>query len=71
MERYNRYSEIFWLLVTIVTAVLVIYLCIVEGFEKTKWTFVVPMLTAAVYIMRRSIRKRFERNKAEAAKQKR
>lgn len=62
MEKYNRFSEIMWLLLTITTAGLVIFMMISEqGVGKSKWYLVVPLLSAAMYIMRRSLRIRFEK----------
>jgi NADH:ubiquinone oxidoreductase subunit 2 (subunit N) len=61
-EKYNRLSEIFWLIATLSTLVMVIYLIWAEGFEKNKWYVLIPFLASAMYLMRRAVRKKFEKN---------
>ena len=64
MEKYNRFSEIMWLLLTITTTALVVFLMVTEkSVNKSKWYLVIPLLSAAIYIMRRGLRKRFEKQK--------
>lgn len=62
-EKYNRLSEIFWLIATAATLVMVIYLIVTEGFEKNKWYVLIPFLASAMYLMRRGVRKKFEKER--------
>lgn len=66
MNKYYRFSEIMWLLLTITVTIMVVVLMISEeSIEKSKWYLIIPLLSAAMYIMRRSLRIRFEKNQGE------
>ncbi|HAA00550.1 MAG TPA: hypothetical protein DEP18_03195 [Flavobacteriales bacterium] len=66
MNKYYRFSEIMWLLLTITVTIMVVVLMISEeSIEKSKWYLIIPLLSAAMYIMRRSLRIRFEKNQSE------
>jgi hypothetical protein len=70
MEKMNRFLEMFWAGLTVITAILAIYLLVVDGYEQTKFLLMIPFITAAVWIMRRSLRLRLEKNQKEARKKK-
>lgn len=71
MEKYNRFSELLWLFLTIMSFCMVVYMMIIEGtVHKSKWHLFVPLLAAAMYLGRRMIRKRLEKTKAEMQNQK-
>ena len=66
MERYNRFSELLWLILTIMSFAMVIYMMIAEGsIQKSKWYLFIPLLAAAMYFMRRALRIRFEKTRSE------
>lgn len=67
MHKYNRFSEIMWLILTILSVAMVVYYFIDEGkFDKSKWYLVIPLLAFAMYIARRSIRIRMEKSAMES-----
>lgn len=65
MERYNRISEIFWMVMSIVTLSLSVYMISIKGFEVGKWYLFLSLIPCAVYLMRRMLRLRFEKTKRE------
>lgn len=66
----NRFLEVFWAALAIITAVMAIYLVMTDGYEKNKFMLMLPLLPAAMWIMRRSLRIRLEKNQKEAKKTK-
>jgi hypothetical protein len=62
-EKYNRLSEIFWLIATVITCVMVIYLIATEGYEKNKWYVLIPFLAFALYLLRRGVRKKIQKDR--------
>jgi hypothetical protein len=68
MEKMNRILEVFWLILTILVSALVIYMIATEGFYKgyNQWLVIFPLLTAAVYLLRRGLRIKFEKARQEA-----
>ncbi len=70
LSKVNRILEIFWWSMTGVTLILVIVLCIVDGFDAWKFFFLVPILTAFLALVRRFMSKRLAKSEAERAKQK-
>lgn len=59
-QRINKGLEYFWLLITIASAIMVIYFVINEGYEDSKWYLLFPLLALAMFVMRRGLRKKFE-----------
>ncbi len=60
-NKYALYSERFWLLATIGTFLYACYM--VFTFGKQEWTyFIMPGLAGTMFVFRRFLRKRFERN---------
>lgn len=55
--------EIFWLITAVVTLILAVYIIAQKGFEEN-WLFIFfPFLAAAMYAMRRHLRKKEEGKK--------
>ena len=62
MQKMNRFLELFWLVITILTIGLTIYFYATEGANPaTNWYFLFPCLAAAMYLVRRGLRKRLEK----------
>lgn len=58
MQRYNRIMEIFWLVTAVVTLILGVYIIHKKGFADN-WLFIFfPFLAAAMYAMRRHLRRK-------------
>lgn len=70
MEKMNRFLEIFWAILAVITMVMAIYLVMTDGYEKNKYMLMLPLLPAAMWIMRRSLRVRLEKNQKQAQKKK-
>ena len=68
MERMNRYLEVFWLGLTIIAALMALYLLVNDGYVKSKYMTMIPLIPAAVWIMRRALRLRLEKSQKEAKK---
>jgi hypothetical protein len=71
MEKMNRFLEIFWAALTIVTLIMALYLLAKDGWDKTKYILFMPLLPAAMWIMRRGLRRHLEKKQKEAAKKNR
>lgn len=69
-QTINRFMEIFWLSLTAVTLVAVIYLNATEGTEKFAFYFVFPAITLFAFIARRFMRKKVEKTIAMKEEQK-
>lgn len=71
MEKMNRFLEIFWLLLGIISSIMAIYLVMIDGLEKnSKYMLMLPLLAFAMWIMRRSLRLRLEKNRQIPSKKK-
>jgi hypothetical protein len=70
MEKMNRFLEVFWAALTVITLGMALYLWAVDGYEKSKFMLMIPLLPAAMWIMRRSLRVRLEKNQKAAQKKK-
>lgn len=66
----NRFLEVFWLGLAAVTLCMALYLLTVDGYEQSKFMLMLPLLPAAMWIMRRSLRIRLEKNQKAAQKKK-
>lgn len=63
MHRYNRIMEFFWLVTAVVTLVLGVYIIQKKGWAEN-WLFITfPFIAAAMYSMRRYLRKKEEGKK--------
>lgn len=65
LAKMNSILEKFWWGMTVVTFILVLVFCFIEGFETWMYYFLVPVLTAFMALMRRFLRKRLEKSEAE------
>lgn len=65
LAKMNSVLEKFWWAMTVVTLILVLVFCFMEGFETWMYYFLVPVLTAFMALMRRFLRKRLEKSEAE------
>ena len=70
MEKMNRFLEVFWAGLTVITLIMALYLFVQDGWEQSKFMLMIPLLPAAMWIMRRSLRIRLEKNQKEARKKK-
>lgn len=68
MEKMNRFLEVFWLSLAIISMLMAIYLVMTDGYEKNKFMLMLPLLPAAMWIMRRSLRIRLDKNRKTASK---
>ncbi len=64
----NRYLEVFWLGLTIIATLMALYLLANDGWEKSKYMVMIPLIPAAVWVMRRALRLRLEKSQKEAKK---
>lgn len=71
MEKMNRFLEIFWAALTIVTLIMAFYLLAADGWDKSKYMMMMPLLPAAMWLMRRGLRRHLEKKQKEAAKKSR
>ncbi|MGV6861987.1 MAG: hypothetical protein ACWA41_09455 [Putridiphycobacter sp.] len=60
----NRILEKFWWAVAIITLVAVIYFSFVQGFDKWKFYFAVPVLAVIMALVRKFMSKKLDRSKA-------
>ena len=58
----TRTAEKFWLVATSVLSILVVYIIYNEGFEENTFLLLIPALAGFWYIIRRTFRKRLERD---------
>lgn len=65
LAKVNRVLEIFWWSMTIATLILVTVLCIIYGWNKWGFYFVVPILTTLMALMRRFTSKKLSKSEAE------
>lgn len=49
----NKRLEIFWWFLAIVTLIMVIIMSFVQGFDKWKWWFFIPVIAALMALLRR------------------
>lgn len=60
MKRYNRFMEVFWLVVAVFSAAGVIYFYFFEGNDDHPIILSVPFMAFILFIIRRWFRKRME-----------
>lgn len=63
--KFNRYLEIFWWIVTVITLVLVLVMCFTESFDRWTIYFLVPALAALMALVRRFMGKKLAKSHAE------
>ena len=60
MERMNKFLEIFWLVISIISVILVVYVYSAIGYEDNLILIFFPVIAVGMYVFRRKMRKRFE-----------
>ncbi len=67
MKKYNRFMEIFWLVVAIATATYAVYTFIADPNQVSENTFlfVMPFIAAVLFMMRRYVRLKQARREQE------
>ena len=58
----TRAAEKFWLVVTLLISIIASYIIYTEGYEKNKFLPLIPTLAGIWYVIRRTFRKRLERD---------
>lgn len=58
----NRYLEVFWWAITILILIIVTFLGITDGFDKWLYYYIMVILSVAMALMRRFMRKRLEKS---------
>ncbi len=66
MKRYNRFMEVFWLAVSVMSAAGVIYFYFVEGNDDHPIILSVPFMAFILFVIRRWFRKRMEKDSADS-----
>lgn len=62
MKVYNKIMETFWLAMSIVLILVVIYMIIVDGWTKNGIYLVFPIISFTMWIARRFMRRRMEKH---------
>ena len=68
MEKMNKILEIFWWFVAIFTFFAVLYFTYLQGFEKWKFYFVVPVLAIGMALMRRFMKNKLGQSNQQKSK---
>ena len=53
MEFYNKIMIYFWLTLSIVSGIVITYMCIQDGLERWMYYYVVPVLSLLMYFFRK------------------
>jgi len=61
LGKVYRFLERFWLIVAIVSVFLTIYIVAEQGFENSKLYFILPIIAIVIWMMRRRLRKSYQR----------
>lgn len=64
LAKINRILEIFWWSMAAATLVLVIAMCIIDGWDKWAFYFIIPLLTAVMALIRRFAANRLKKSEA-------
>jgi hypothetical protein len=60
MNKLNRFLEVFWLIMSVVSIILVVYVYASIGPEGNWMLMLLPIITIAMYVFRRSMAKRYK-----------
>ena len=60
--KVNKAAEKFWLIATVLTTVVTIWIMFNEGLYKNRFLPIIPALAGLWYVIRRIFRKRLERD---------
>ena len=59
MQRINKFLEVFWLIVSIVSVLLLVYVYSSIGFEDNLTLLFFPVISVGMYVFRRKMSKRY------------
>ena len=62
MKKMNKFLEYFWLIVSIVSVLLVVYVYSAIGRKDNMILILLPVISVAMYIYRRKLSKKFDQN---------
>ena len=62
MKAYNKVMEFFWLSLSVVTLATVLYMLIMDGWDKNSIYLIFPGISFMMYFARRFMRKRMEKH---------
>ena len=62
MKKMNKFLEYFWLIVSIVSVLLVVYVYSAIGSKDNMILILLPVISVAMYIYRRKLSKKFDQN---------
>ena len=60
MNKMNKFLEIFWLVMSIVSIILVVYVYSSIGTDGNLLLMLLPVITIAMYVFRRKMAQRFK-----------
>lgn len=63
--KMNKFLEYFWLVVSIVSLILVVYVFSTIGTEDNLILIFMPVISVAMYVFRRNMSKKFDKEKQE------
>ncbi|MFQ5335021.1 MAG: hypothetical protein ACE5DN_02995 [Flavobacteriales bacterium] len=61
MRQFHRAMEIFWLITTVLTLLLAIYISRTASVKDASLSFTMPAIALVIFLMRRHVRRRAER----------
>jgi hypothetical protein len=70
MLKMNRFLEVFWAAISVVTLCMGLYVLATDGYEQAKYLLILTLLPVAIWITRRGLRIQFEKKQKEAKKKK-
>jgi O-antigen ligase len=62
LAKINRVLEIFWWSMTAATLALVLAMCLIEGWSKWAFYFIIPILTIVMALIRRFAAKKLKKS---------
>ncbi len=69
MGKVYKFLEVFWLSVAVVSLGLSIYIVSENGFENSKFYLILPVIAIVIWMMRRRLRKSYERMQSQENEQ--
>ena len=61
MKKLNKFLEIFWLVVSIITILIVVYVYAKIGIKDNLVLLLLPVISVGMFVFRRSLREKFEK----------
>ena len=62
MKKMNKFLEYFWLVVSVLSFILVVYVYATIGIEGNWVLVLLPVISAGMYVFRKRMSKRFEQS---------